>query len=45
MHDHPSIMAQYDEREEHAERGRRDGKEVDGDDVAQMIVQKGPPRL
>jgi len=40
-----SVMTEHDENEQDAERRGGDGKEVDGDDVANMVVQEGSPRL
>jgi len=43
--DATSIVAKQDKGEKYAKRGRWDGEEVDGDDVDQMIVEKGAPSL
>ena len=45
VNDATSIVAKQDKGEKYAKRGRWDGEEVDGDDVDQMIVEKGAPSL
>ena len=40
-----TIVAEDDKAVEHAERGRRHGEEVDGDQVGDMVLQKRPPSL
>ena len=45
MHDMSAILAEDNEGEQNAERGRRNGEEIDGDNVSSMIVEKGPPSL
>ena len=40
-----SIVAQNNEREEDTERRRRNGEEVYGDDVGQVIIQERSPSL
>ena len=38
-----SIMTEHDESEQDAERRRRNGEEVDSDDVLDVVVQEGAP--
>ncbi len=45
MDDVPTVMTHHNKGEEYAKGCGRDGEEVDGDDVGQMIVQECPPRL
>ncbi len=40
-----AVVTQYHKSEKYAKRRCRDGEEVDGDDVDQMIVEKGAPSL
>ncbi len=43
--DTATVVAEHDEDKENTERCRRHREEVDGDQVAQMIVEKAPPGL
>ena len=43
--DPPTLVTEHDEAEQHAEADRRHGEEVDGGDVADMVLEKGPPSL
>jgi len=43
MNNMSSIMTKDDESEQDAKRRRGDGKEVDCDDFANMVVQEGSP--
>jgi hypothetical protein len=45
MHDAASFVGQYDEDIENAKGGSGDGKEINGDEVREVIAEKGPPRL
>ncbi len=45
MSEHPPIMAQDDEGEQDPEGGGRNSEEVDGDDLTNVVVQEGSPRL
>ena len=45
MHDLPPMMAKNNKAEQDLEPDRRDGKEIDGDDLFCMVSQKGSPRL
>jgi len=40
----PPVVTQRIEREQNTECGRGNGEEVDGDDIANMVVQERPPR-
>ena len=43
--DHATVMTEYDEAEQHAERRGRYREEINRHDVANMVVQESPPRL
>ena len=43
--DLPALVTQHDKGKEYAERSGRNGKEVNRDDVTNMVVQKGAPSL
>ena len=45
MHDAPAIMGEDDEDEQHPERHRGHGEKVNGNQVSNVVVQKGPPGL
>ena len=43
MQDSPSVVGQHQEHEENTEGDGRDGEEVDGDEIVQMIIEERPP--
>ena len=45
MPDAASFVGQYDEDIENAKGGGGDGEEINGDEVGEVIIEKGPPRL
>ena len=40
-----SIVSQHHEGEEYPERRCRNGEEIDGDNVTDVVIQEGPPHL
>ncbi len=45
MPDAAPFVGQYDEDIENVKGGGGDGKEINGDQVGEVIAEKGPPRL
>ena len=45
MHDYSAIMTEYDEAEQYSERRCRNGEEINGDDIGDMIIEEGSPGL
>ncbi len=45
MPDAAPLVGQHDEDIEDTKRGGGDGKEINGDEVGEVIAEKGPPRL
>jgi len=43
MHDTAALVSQHDEHEEHAALNGWHGEEITGDDIFDMVGQKGPP--
>jgi hypothetical protein len=44
MHDATTLVSQQDEHEEHSAVNGWHGEEITGDDILDMVGQKGPPR-
>jgi hypothetical protein len=45
MKNRSTLVGQYDEDIENVKGGGGDGKEINGDQVGEVIAEKGPPRL
>ncbi len=45
VNDFPAAVTEHDKGDEYSKCGRRDGEEVDGNDVGQMVIQKRSPSL
>ncbi len=43
--DHAAMMSEHDETKQDAKRCRRYCEEIDGYDIANMVIQESPPRL
>jgi hypothetical protein len=44
MHDLATLVSQHDEDEQHSALNGWHGEEITGDDIFDMVGQKGPPR-